>query len=129
LIRAKSYSLTNLAADQLSIARPNIEFEKIPTYFWKSDLLLGMVQHLEFDCVLVFKLMSKLQVLPLTKQLTNLAGNLWSRTMTGARAERNEFLLLHEFHSKKYIVPDKLPYGAVAEQNRDDDDDGKLIVF
>lgn len=38
------------------------------------------------------------QVLPLTKQLTNLAGNLWSRSLRGARAERIEYLLLHEFH-------------------------------
>ena len=51
--------------------------------------------------------MLKLQVIPLTKQLTNLSGNLWSRTRRGARAERIEYLLLHEFHMMKYILPEK----------------------
>jgi DNA polymerase alpha subunit A len=45
--------------------------------------------------------MFKINTLPLTKQLTCLAGNLWARSLTGARAERIEHLLLHEFHNKK----------------------------
>ena len=46
-------------------------------------------------------------MIPLTKQLTNLSGNLWSRTIRGARAERIEYLLLHEFHALKYVLPEK----------------------
>ncbi|KAF3941422.1 hypothetical protein ABW19_dt0207520 [Dactylella cylindrospora] len=46
-------------------------------------------------------------MLPLAKQLTNLAGNSWARTMSGTRAERNEYILLHEFTRNKYICPDK----------------------
>eukprot|EP00967_Tisochrysis_lutea_P118021 scaffold191331_cov30-Tisochrysis_lutea.AAC.3 len=41
------------------------------------------------------------QVLPLTKQLTSLAGNLWGHSLQGKRAERIEYLLLHEFHRLK----------------------------
>ena len=49
-----------------------------------------------------------LSALPLTKQLTNLSGSLWSRTLAGQRAQRIEMLLLHEFHARKFILPDKL---------------------
>lgn len=51
--------------------------------------------------------MLHLSIIPLTKQLTNIAGNLWYRSLQNARAERNEMLLLHEFKKKKFILPDK----------------------
>lgn len=107
LVNSKSYSLSHLSATQLKIERPDIEYDKIAGYFWDSSKLLEMVKHSQFDTWLATQLLFKLQFLPLTKQLTNLAGNLWSRTMSGARAERNEYLLLHQFHEKKYICPDK----------------------
>ncbi|KAI9303501.1 DNA polymerase family B-domain-containing protein [Cunninghamella echinulata] len=107
LIRSKSYRMTDLAKSQLKIEREDIEFDKISNYYHDAHSLLHMVKHNSFDTYLSMALMFKLQILPLTKQLTNLAGNLWARTITGARAERNEFLLLHEFHRQKYICPDK----------------------
>lgn len=51
--------------------------------------------------------MNELNILPLALQITNIAGNLLSRTLRGGRSERNEMLLLHAFHEKDYIVPDK----------------------
>lgn len=111
LIKSKSYRMTDLAQSQLKIDREDIEFGKSAEYFENSDHLIHLLKHCSFDAFLASALMFKLQILPLTHQLTNLAGNLWSRTMTGARAERNEFLLLHEFHKAKYICPEK-SFGA-----------------
>ena len=51
--------------------------------------------------------MMHLQIVPLTKQLTTIAGNLWFRSLQNARAERNEWLLMHEFYGRKFLCPDK----------------------
>ncbi|KAJ2468610.1 DNA-directed DNA polymerase alpha catalytic subunit pol1 [Coemansia sp. RSA 2322] len=112
LIRAKSYSMSSLAAQELMIQREEIPFERIPEHFASSKQLLHFVRHAAFDAFLATALMIHLQALPLTKQLTNLAGNLWARTLMGARAERNEYLLLHEFYRNKFIRPDRFFGGA-----------------
>ncbi|KAJ1990888.1 DNA-directed DNA polymerase alpha catalytic subunit pol1 [Dimargaris cristalligena] len=111
MISSKSYSLTQLALSELHIQREEIEFSKIPAYYSTAKNLHTFLRHCQFDAYLVARLMYHIQALPLTKQLTNLAGNLWSRTIKGARAERNEYLLLHEFRRCKFICPDK-DFGA-----------------
>lgn len=110
-IKSKNYSMQELATSQLKVTREELDHEKIPDMFWNAEDLCRLIAHCEKDAYLSMALMMKLQMLPLTKQLTNLAGNMWSRTMTGARAERNEFLLLHEFHKAKFVVPDKAAFG------------------
>lgn len=55
-------------------------------------------------------------VLPLAKQLSVVSGSLWSKTLQGARAQRIEMLLLHEFHDRKFILPDKLTARDKAAQ-------------
>ena len=50
--------------------------------------------------MLSLQLMYELNVLPLAYQITCLAGKVFSRTLMGGRAERNEFLLLHAFTAK-----------------------------
>jgi DNA polymerase alpha subunit A len=106
-LRETSYSLTNLASAQLKQDRQEVDPIDVPKYFSTSADIILLASHTFRDAWLVFLLSLKLQVIPLTKQLTSLSGNLWSRTMRGARAERIEYLLLHEFHAKKYILPEK----------------------
>ena len=115
-LRETTYSLTNLASTQLKFAREEIEQDDVPGFCKRGATLVSLAQHTLNDAQLVQRLMFKLQVLPLTKQLTNIAGNLWGRTMKGNRAERNEYLLLHEFHQLKYLVPEK----RTAKQRMED---------
>lgn len=118
-VRAKNYTLETLVAAELSITRPPLDEDKIAAYFGDVDTLRYLVNHCENDALLAMRLACKLGVLPLTKQLTVLAGNLWWRTLVGARAERNEYLLLHEFHAAKFVTPDKK--AAAAAKHADPD--------
>lgn len=107
LLRETTYSLKSLAETQLRTNREDIDPVDVPQFFNSCKTIVQLARHTLLDSQLVLKLMLKLQILPLTKQLTCIAGNVWARTMKGNRAERNEYLLLHEFHKLKYIVPEK----------------------
>eukprot|EP00536_Pseudo-nitzschia_multiseries_P002404 jgi/Psemu1/322530/estExt_fgenesh1_pg.C_320004 len=102
-----TYSLTNLSKTQLKTDRFDIEPMDTPQYFARSETIVALARHTLHDAQLVQRLLFKLQVLPLSKQLTNIAGNLWSQTLKSNRAGRTEYLLLHEFHRLKYLVPEK----------------------
>lgn len=108
LLKEVSYSLTQLAKTQLKKDRQEIAPHSIPHMFQASESLFELIECGETDAWLSMELMFHLSVLPLTRQLTNISGNLWGKTLQGARAQRVEYLLLHAFHAKKYIVPDKI---------------------
>uniref|UniRef100_J3L674 DNA polymerase n=2 Tax=Oryza brachyantha TaxID=4533 RepID=J3L674_ORYBR len=107
LLKEVSYSLTQLTETQLKKERKEVSPHDIPPMFQSSGTLLKLVEYGETDACLSLELMFHLSVLPLTRQLTNISGNLWGKTLQGARAQRVEYLLLHAFHGKKFIVPDK----------------------
>lgn len=95
----------------------------LKTWASSRDGLLNYVSHCEADTFFITAIALKVQMLPLTKVLTNLAGNSWGRTLSGTRAERNEYILLHEFHKNKYICPDKI-FGKVKAKTEDENPDG-----
>ena len=113
MTKCQQWSLTEMCQLYLGpdCVRRELDNEGVlKTWAATRDGLLNYVGHCEADTFLVAALVLKLQMLPLTKVLTNLAGNSWARTLSGTRAERNEYILLHEFHRNKYICPDKI-YG------------------
>merc|ERR1719189_2428398 len=92
--------------------------------YMSSKALLEVTPLSLQDAADVLQCICELNALPLALQITQVAGNVMSRTLLGGRAERNEFLLLHAFHEKGYIRPDK-QYGkkAASKANNEDGDD------
>ncbi|KAG7093423.1 hypothetical protein E1B28_007104 [Marasmius oreades] len=111
MISSTTWSLTEMCTTHLKSDRQDIDPDDVPNYFDSSlsgpERLMTFVRHCELDAHYQMALASKVQIIPLTKQLTNLAGNAWNKTLNGGRAERNEYILLHEFHRLKYVCPDK----------------------
>ncbi|QSL66381.1 hypothetical protein MERGE_000760 [Pneumocystis wakefieldiae] len=108
LIKAQSWTLSELCDLHLGIKRH--EFDDKETILSWTNTAKGMMEyliHCEVDTYFIAAIAFKIQILPLTKQLTNLSGNNWAKTLSGSRAERNEYILLHEFNREKYICPDK----------------------
>ncbi|KAJ7717680.1 DNA polymerase family B-domain-containing protein [Mycena metata] len=111
MISSTTWSLTEMCKTHLKRSRQDIDPDDTASYLEGSvsnpDRMLTFVRHCELDAHFHMAIAAKVQMLPLTKQLTNLAGNSWNKTLNGGRAERNEYILLHEFHRLKYICPDK----------------------
>lgn len=114
----------------MSVSVPQIPSADIPQRYNSPQQLMELTRSSEADAWLALGLLFHFSVLPLTRQLTCLSGSLWNKTLAGARAQRIEYLLLHEFHEKKFLLPDKLPFkerariARAAEEDEAGDDGG-----
>lgn len=126
MYKCSTWGLTEMCSLYLSgdNKRRDIDNEAyLKTWGNSKNGLMDYVSHVETDTYFITALALSVQLLPLTKILTNLAGNSWARTLTGTRAERNEYILLHEFHRNKYICPDKQTFRGRQrlEENADEE--------
>uniref|UniRef100_A0A182QH19 DNA polymerase n=1 Tax=Anopheles farauti TaxID=69004 RepID=A0A182QH19_9DIPT len=115
LIRSRSYDLNTLCTEVLKIGegeRRDVLLDEIPAMYERAESLVQLVGLTMQDNFYTLRLMCELNALPLALQITQIAGNLMNRTLHGGRAERNEFLLLHAFTEKDYILPDKATFQA-----------------
>ncbi len=108
LPKEANYTLSHLAEKELNEKLEEFEPNLLGEFYQTPTSIARLVKHTECEALCALKLLHKLAVLPLTKQLANIAGHFWIRSLQNARAERNEMLLMHEFHDKKYILPDKI---------------------
>ncbi|XP_053671206.1 DNA polymerase alpha catalytic subunit [Anopheles nili] len=131
LIRSRSYDLNTLCTEVLKIGegeRKDVLLDEIPVMYEQAESLVQLVGLTMQDNFYTLRLMCELNALPLALQITQIAGNLMNRTLHGGRAERNEYLLLHAFQEKDYILPEKAPFqpagarkdgkGATGEEGR-----------
>jgi DNA polymerase alpha subunit A len=70
-----------MCSTHLDIAREDIDPEETPKFFDSvhstAKSLTHFVKLCEVDCYFQMAIATKVQALPLTRQLTNLAGNSW----------------------------------------------------
>jgi len=107
LIRSRSYDLTELASQVLKQPRTEVDYDQVREMYSNSTSLMKLIELTLMDSMLTLRIMYELNTIPLALQITNICGNIMSRTLMGGRSERNEWLLLHAFLEKQYICPDK----------------------
>lgn len=110
LIKSRSFDLDTLCGTVLKMKegeRIEVSNDELHEMYESFDGIKKLLILTLADCSYVLKIMFELNALPLALQITNICGNLMSRTLQGGRSERNEYLLLHAFDEKDYIVPDK----------------------
>ncbi|KAK0623623.1 hypothetical protein B0T14DRAFT_428209 [Immersiella caudata] len=125
MFKCQSWTLTEMCNLYLSSddRRRDVDNDvALKTWATTKAGMMDYISHIEADTYFIAALALRTQILPLTKVLTNLAGNSWARTLTGTRAERNEYILLHRFHKNKYICPDKQTFrGRQAAEELDEE--------
>jgi len=125
MLKCQSWNLTEMCNLYLSSEDRRRDIDNdvaLKTWATTKTGMMDYVSHIEADTYFIAALALTTQILPLTKVLTNLAGNSWARTLTGTRAERNEYILLHRFHKNKYICPDKQTFrGRQAAEEQDEE--------
>jgi DNA polymerase alpha subunit A len=127
MMKCQQYSISEMCSLYLGdgAVRQEIDNEvALKTWASTKDGLLNYVNHCEADTYFIAAIALRVQIIPLSKVLTNLAGNSWARTLSGTRAERNEYILLHEFYKNKYICPDKVYGKAKPKSENEEGEDG-----
>ena len=125
LFKETNYDLRTICEKHLNLkSLPEIETNNILINISNVDDIKHILQVTMDEAYYTLIVMDKFQILPLTLQLTCIAGCLWTKSLQCSRAARCEMLLLHEFYEQNYLFPDKYhKTELIEEENKDEDDD------
>ena len=107
LMQLRSYDLNELTSRILDRKRLDYDHASIVEAFRSSDGVIRMLSATWEDVDSIFSILVEMNIIPLALKITNITGNIFSRTLAAGRSERNEYLLLHAFHEENFICPEK----------------------
>ena len=125
LFKETNYDLRTICEKHLNLKNlPEIEPTNILINLSSVNDIKHILQVTMDEAYYTLIVMDKFQILPLTLQLTSIAGCLWTKSLQCSRAARCEMLLLHQFYEQNYLFPDKYHRTDLnEEENRDEEDD------
>ena len=125
LFKETNYDLRTICEKHLNLKNlPEIEPTNILINLNSVNDIKHILQVTMDEAYYTLIVMDKFQILPLTLQLTSIAGCLWTKSLQCSRAARCEMLLLHQFYEQNYLFPDKYHRtDLIEEENRDEEDD------
>ncbi|XP_063979720.1 DNA polymerase alpha catalytic subunit [Diachasmimorpha longicaudata] len=119
-LKVRNYNLDTLCSTVLNTKEnfiKEIKPSNCPQFYSSPEKILGLVKIVMTEISYILNLICEMNIIPLALQITSIAGNVLSRTLSAGRAERNEFLLLHAFFKKGYITPDKRAFNKKNEDS------------
>ena len=125
LFKETNYDLRTICEKHLNLKKiPEIETTNVLINITSVNDVKHIVQVTMDEAYYTLIVMNKFQLLPLTLQLTSIAGCLWTKSLQCSRAARCEMLLLHKFYENNYLFPDKYHRTELNEdENNEEDDD------
>ena len=125
LFKETNYDLRTICEKHLNLKNlPEIETTNTLINLNNVNDIAHILQITMDEAYYTLIVMDKFQILPLTLQLTTIAGCLWTKSLQCSRAARCEMLLLHQFYEQNYLFPDKYHRTELNEdENKEEDDD------
>ncbi|OHT04413.1 DNA polymerase alpha catalytic subunit [Tritrichomonas foetus] len=110
-LNSKVNDFSSIVKDYLNSERQVIDHYDLLKSLSNYDDVQNLINYSIRDTAYVSNLLQKIQVLPLTLQISKLSTCPWSRVLMGQATHRCEHLLLHNFSNYNYVLPEKLKTG------------------